>query len=224
MSKTMNNALDSRVLRQADCYGQRFMREGRYHWAALPAGGAAIDGARPFAIEVGPRKSKEHMVQHDVVLQWRDGQFTTQEVKLVIELGDLVVWHCGQADAPGWEIAGDQDFFGSARLTNECGYSHAFGLPGRYEWADANGSGVQGVVHVEPVHCQDAKALAKWREQVSRAALVMIQGGKAERSEVKVVVGQRVYFAVVTGPGVTVTDRRLLAVQQGCHEAMRRAC
>lgn len=220
----MNNALDSRVLRQADCYGQRFMREGSYRWAALPAGGGAIDDARPFVIDVVARKSDGRMAQHDVVLQWRARQFTTEAVKLRIEVGDVVLWHCGDAAAPGWEIVGDQPFFGSARLVNECGYSHAFGLPGRHEWVDANGSGLHGVIDVQPVHCGDAKALARWREQVASAALVMIQDGKVQSPELKIVVGQRVYFAVVTGPGVTITDRRLVVdTRSACDDAARRA-
>lgn len=219
----MNNALDSRVLRQADCYGQRFMREGSYRWSALPAGGSAIDEARPFVIEVKARKSDGRMTQHDVVLLWRERQFTTDSVKLVIEVGDLVLWHCGDPSAPGWEIAGDQPFFGSARLVNECGYSHAFGLPGRYEWVDAHGSGLHGVVHVQEVRCGDAKALAQWREQVAKAPVVMIQDGKVGTPEVKVVVGQRVYFAIVTGPGLSITDRRLVVDLDHCGETKRKA-
>lgn len=213
---TMNNALDSRVLRQADCYGQRFMREGRYRWAALPAGGGAIDDARPFLIEVTARKSGGRMTQHDVVLQWRDRQFTADAVTLGIEVGDLVIWHCGDAAAPGWEIAGDQPFFGSDRLVNECGYSHAFGMPGHYEWADAHGSDLKGVVHVQEVRCADARTLARWREQVAQVEVVMIQEGKVSMPEVKAVVGQRVYFAVVTGRGISITDRRLIAGRNAC--------
>jgi plastocyanin len=219
----MNNALDSRVLRQADCYGQRFMRAGSYRWAALPAGGGAIDEARPFLIEVTARKSSGNMTQHDIVLQRRERQFTTDAIKLSIEVGDLVVWHCGDASAPGWEIASDEAFFGSQRLVNECGYSHAFGLPGHYEWVDAHGSGLHGVVHVQEARCTDAKALERWREQVAKVEVVMIQDGKVSVPEVKVILGQRVYFAIVTGPGVSITDRRLIVSRDTCDEPKRKA-
>ena len=50
--------LDSRALRLTDCYGQRFMREGRFSWNALPAGGAMMVAERPFTIEARPRTSK----------------------------------------------------------------------------------------------------------------------------------------------------------------------
>lgn len=216
--------LDSRSLRLTDCYGQRFMREGKYAWAALPAGGGVIDLERPHTIEVTPRRKDGKMTQHDVQLRWRGRQFVPDQPQLAIEVGDLVVWHCPDAEAPGWEIAGDQAFFGSAALVNECGYSHAFGTPGRYEWADAHGSGLGGVVHVEAVHCKGADDIARWRKQIADAALVMVQGGKAQPAEVKVVVGQTVYFAVVTGPGITVTDRRLLAQRDtGCPPPTKKA-
>lgn len=208
--------LDSRALRLTDCYGQRFMREGRFSWNALPAGGAMMVAERPFTIEARPRTSKGQMAQHDVVLRWNERRFVPDRAELTIEVGDLVIWHCPDASAPGYEIAGDQAFFGSASLVNECGYSHAFGMPGRYEWADANGTGLRGVVVVVPMHCKGRDDLARWHQQISEAALVMIQGGKADPAEVQIVVGQRVYFAIVTGPGITVTDRRLLVRGADC--------
>ena len=216
------DTLDSRALRLTDCYGQRFMREGRRTWNALPAGGGTITDDRPFTIEVAPRKGDGKMAQHDITLRWQDRRFVPDRTKLAVEVGDLVVWHCPDATAPGWEIAGDKTFFGSAALVNECGYSHAFGLPGRYEWADARGSQVHGIVDVVPVQCANGDELARWRKQISQAALVMIQDGKADPAEVKVVVGQTVYFAVVTGPGITVTDRRLIGLGKGCDSGERK--
>lgn len=218
------DTLDSRSLRLTDCYGQRFMREGSYGWAALPSGGGAIDDDRPYTLEVTPRRKDGKMTQHDIQLRWRNRQYVPDHKQLAIEVGDLVVWHCPDAEAPGWEIAGDQAFFGSAALVNECGYSHAFGTPGRYEWVDAHGSNVAGVVHVEPVQCKGADDIARWRKQIAEAALVMVQGGKAQPPEVKVVVGQTVYFAVVAGPGITITDRRLLFRQDdNCAPAPKKA-
>ncbi|MCB1997460.1 MAG: hypothetical protein KDG57_16575, partial [Rhodoferax sp.] len=58
------DTLDSRVLRLTDAYGQRFMREGTYAWAALPAGGGMLSIDRPFSIDVGPRRSDGKMTQH----------------------------------------------------------------------------------------------------------------------------------------------------------------
>lgn len=217
------DTLDSRVLRLTDAYGQRFMREGTYAWAALPAGGGMLSIDRPFSIDVGPRRSDGKMTQHHVELGWDGERFRPDRPKLAIEAGDLVSWHCPDRDAPGFEIAGDQPFFGSAALVNECGYSHAFGLPGTYHWVDALGSGLKGVVRVKPVQCATPKELAQWHERVARAELMMIQHAKADRPEVEIVLGQTVYFAVVTGPGVTITDERLVAAQQGCGHGRKAA-
>lgn len=208
--------LDSRHLQATDCYGQRFMREGSYAYHVLPAGGGAINLDRPFGIEVGKRKSEGKMTQHHVVLGW-DGQgFVPDQPKLRIEAGDLVSWNCPDQAAPACEIAGDKPFFDSSALTNECGYSHAFGMPGNYSWIDANGSGLRGVVRVKAVHCATRTQLAHWRAQIGKAALVMVNQGKADPAEVDIVVGQTVYFAIVTGPGVSITDERLVKVQDGC--------
>ena len=45
---------------------------------------------------------------------------------------------------------------------------------------------------------------------------------QAEPAEVDIVVGQTVYFAIVTGPGVTITDARLAGAQHHC-EGKRKA-
>ena len=39
----------------------------------------------------------------------------------------------------------------------------------------------------------------------------MIDGEQAEPVRIEIVTGQTVFFAIVKGPGVTVTDRRLLS-------------
>lgn len=215
--------LDSRHLLATDCYGQRFMREGSFAYHVLSAGGGAINLDRPFSITVGARKSEGKMTQHHVALAWNGQSFTPDRVKLAIEAGDLVSWNCPDQKAPAYEIAGDKPFFDSSTLTNECGFSHAFGMPGTYAWRDANGSGLKGVVRVKAVECATRAQLAHWRVQVGKAQLVMINQGKAEPAEVDIVVGQTVYFAIVTGPGVTITDERLAKAQHDCHQGRKAA-
>lgn len=217
------DTLDSRALHAVDCYGQRFMREGGYAYHVLPAGGGAMNLDRPFKIDVTPRRSDGKMTQHHVPLRWDGGRFVPEKDTLAIEAGDLVSWNCPDQNAPAFEIAGDKGFFGSAALVNECGYSHAFGLPGAYHWTDANGSGLKGVVRVKAVQCTKREDLAHWRAAVSKAVLVMISHGKAEPAEVDIVVGQTVYFAIVTGPGITVTDVRLASAQGHCNDKRKAA-
>lgn len=215
--------LDSRHLQATDLYGQRFMREGGYNYHVLPAGGGAINLDRPFNIQVGARKSEGKMTQHQVMLRWDGEHFVPDRDQLVIEAGDLVTWNCPDQKAPAYEVAGDKPFFDSSVLTNECGYSHAFGMPGTYRWLDAHGSGLKGVVRVKAVQCATRADLAHWRVQTGKAALVMINQGGAEPAEVDIVVGQTVYFAIVTGPGVSITDERLAKSQQDCHDNRKAA-
>ena len=153
-----------------------------------------------------------------MVLSWDGQRFIPDHETLTIEAGDLVSWNCPDQKAPACEIAGDKPFFDSGMLTNECGYSHAFGMPGNYAWTDANGSGLSGVVRVKAMECASRAHLAHWRAQIGKAALVMINQGKAEPAAVDIVVGQTVHFAVVTGPGVTITDERLVKAQHHCRD------
>lgn len=215
--------LDSRHLQATDGYGQRFMREGTYGYNALTAGGGGINLERPFSIHVGTRKSEGKMTQHPVTLRWDGERFIPDHDKLVIEAGDLVSWNCPDQKAPAYEIVGDKPFFDSSMLTNECGFSHAFGMPGNYAWRDAHGSGLKGVVRVKAVACADRAALAHWHAQIGKAALVMVNQGKAEPAEVDIVVGQTVYFAIVTGPGVSITDERLVQAQHDCRHGRKAA-
>ena len=88
------------------------------------------------------------MRQHNVVVHVDGARFTPDEDSLTIEEGDLVLWNCPHATTIPFVIAGDDEFFDSSNLVNECGFSHAFGSPGEYRWRDAHGSGIGGVVRV----------------------------------------------------------------------------
>lgn len=208
----MSDFLDSRAIRRTDCYAQRFMRPGRYSYHILPAHAHQLTRERPFTIiaEDGGGK-RGAMKQYNVLIKARAGRFHPDAQTLTIATGDLVLWNCVDQAAPPLAIIGDQDFFASNRLTNECGYSHAFGLPGEYRWTDAWGSGVGGVVRVRDPGCKDDASLARWRDTLEQGTLVMIADGKAKPAEIAIETGQTVFFAVVTGPGISITDERLIA-------------
>ena len=146
-----------------------------------------------------------------VSLTAHGAKFTPDAENLKIEAGDLVTWNCPQREAVAFAITGDADFFQSTRLVTECGYSHAFGRAGEYEWVDAYGTGPRGVVRVHDPECRTQDDFAGWREQLAKGALVMISDGKVEPAEVDIFTGQTVFFAVVTGPGVSITDKGALA-------------
>ncbi len=202
------DTLDSRTLRFTDCYGQRFMKSGRYRYRITPPGCAWLPGDHEFAVEVGAPSEK--MVQHHVEVRADGATFTAVPSTVSIAAGDMVTWNCPQADAPPFAINGDRAFFSSEVLTNECGYSHVFSAPGRYEWVDAGGSGTCGVVEVADPKATTGAECRRWMETLAKGTLVMINDGRAEPEAVKITLGQTVFFAVVTGPGVTVTDRRLV--------------
>ncbi|CAH0352498.1 hypothetical protein BH11PSE5_BH11PSE5_18990 [soil metagenome] len=204
------NIFDSRAIRRTDCYAQRFMRPGKYPYHILPAGTAALNDDRPYMIVVKDGDKAGEMKQHNVFIKGRSAQYAPDNKELTIDVGDLVLWNCVSADVPPFVIAGDHEFFDSGRLTNECGYSHAFGHPGEYSWKDAYGSGIGGVVKVVDPACKCEADVRKWRAKLGDGTIVMIADGKAQPDKVEIVTGQTVFFAVVTSPGISITDERFL--------------
>jgi plastocyanin len=202
------NLLDSRALGRASCFAQRFMRPGTYAYNVVAGRGGVLNSSYPFAIlvEDGP---KGEMAQHNVVVGHGDKGLTVDESKLRIKTGDLVLWS-GNGLAVPFAVVGERDFFSSERMVNECGYSHAFGTEGEYRWRDAHGSGIGGVIRVSNPKASDAKALSKWREALAEGSIVMIQDGKIDKPELEIMTGQTVFFAIITSPGISVTDERLL--------------
>jgi plastocyanin len=210
----MIDTFDSRALRVTDCYGQRFMKPGTYRYNVVPAHGHGITEERPFSIEVKERSAQPKMSQKSVVVTAEGGRFTVQPDVLTIETGDIVLWNCPDSKALPYTVMGDKEFFGSHRLTNECGYTHAFGSPGEYRWSDAYGSGVSGTVRVKSPECRHQADLDRWRKLLKKGTVVMVTEGRAEPREVQIVTGQTVFFAITKGPGISITDERVLALRQ----------
>ncbi len=218
----MFDPLDSRALRQTDCYAQRFMKAGVYHYNVLPAFGDCLDRNRPFAIKVGDPTRKAAMTQHNITIHYDRGRFAVDRSEIAIEAGDLVLWHCPEAGVVPYCVAGEKEFFASNRMVNECGYTHAFGVAGEYRWRDANGSNTHGVIRVRDPQCRDASQFGHWHEKtLKKGTLVMIQSGKATPASVAITTGQTVFFAIVKGPGISITDERLLPAQKADKPAKR---
>lgn len=205
----MYNELDSRALGRADCYAQRFMRPGDYRYNVVPGYGQAISTDFPFTIHVqGEEKKDSKMAQHDLSVGSSGKGFAPDRAALTIAVGDMVVWN-GGGEIP-FAVVGDQDFFNSHRMVNECGFSHAFGTAGDYHWRDSFGSSLSGVVRVRDPDCKDGLDMKKWRETLSNGNIVMISDGKADHSELDIYTGQTVFFALVKTPGISITDVRIL--------------
>lgn len=206
----MLDSFDSRALRLTDCYGQRFMKAGTFHYHVLPAGAECVVDERPFVITAVETKGKSGMTQHHVTVRAEGAAFKVDPPELQIEAGDLVLWHCPDAKAVPYAVVGDKDFFASTRLLNESGFTHAFSAAGEYRWRDAYGSDVGGVIRVRDPSCKNHNDVRKWRAALGSATLVMISDNKAQPPEVEILTGQTVFFAVTKSKGVSVTDERLL--------------
>jgi plastocyanin len=206
------DTLDSRALRFNDCYAQRFMKEGKYAYNVLPVMGHCVTSERPFSIHVG-KSTDDRMKQHSIIVRFKDGRFTVDQETLTIAGGDLVLWNCPDTKAVPYTVTGEREFFSSDRLVNESGYSHAFGSADQYEWTDAFGTGASGVIRVKEAECKTAADFQSWQKQLAKGTLVTITGSTAEPREVEVVTGQTVFFIVTKGPGISITDKRLLGGQ-----------
>jgi hypothetical protein len=205
----MIDSFDSRALRYVDCYGQRFMRPGEFRYNVLAVGSHLAVTERPFRIAVSDRGG-DQMTQHSVSLSIRGRDFVPDQPDLAIALGDMVMWNCPLPAARPFAVVGDQEFFGSTNLVNESGYSHIFSAAGDHHWVDANRGAVRGLVRVRDPEVRTEDDLKRWREQIGVGTLVMIADGRVEPGEVDIVTGQTVFFIVVSGPGITITDARLV--------------
>jgi plastocyanin len=223
----MSENLDSRALRNTDCYGQRFMKPGTYPYAVVPAGGAGANGDYPYVVEVVERSSEKERDMHQTLVTVRfvkerhgdccdertsdPGRFVPDQERIQIEAGDMVMWNSPDAATRPFAVHGQKDFFSSTALTNECGYTHVFMTPGEHEYVDANGSGLRGVVKVADPRPRTHEELRAWQARLGEGTLVMISDGRPEPAEVEIMMGQTVFFAVVKGTGVTITDASLVA-------------
>lgn len=218
----ITDQLDSRVLRFTDTYAQRFMRPGTYRYGVVAAGAhpakaVPVDAVRslhrgsapaPFTVQVDEGETGA-MAQTVLTVRREGARFVVDQPTVRIRTGDMVMWH---GTDPSWPfaIAGEKEFFGSDRLVNESGFSHAFTAAGTHEWGDAYGSGLRGTVRVRQPRLGSAKDVEAWQSRLSAGTLVTITDAVAEPAEVELVVGQTVFFVVTRGPGVSVTDVDLL--------------
>ena len=205
-----SNVLDSRSIGLGDAFGQRFMKEGTYRYHVLRPGGGQMCDEFPHEITVNRSESDREMHQETVLVGAKELEFYPDRRQIEIHAGDLVIWAPANSDVSRFEVTGEQKFFGSATLKNECGYSHAFGLAGDYRWRDAYGGKARGVVRVKQPKVDTPARIERWQRKLANAQLVMINDGKVEPAEVDIEMGQTVYFAIVNGDGISVTDERLL--------------
>ena len=207
------DTLDSRILGYVDCFARRFAKAGSVRYGITSASVRCdLHDDDAFVIEVRERREPgEEGAQHDVTVKMKGGRFSVDPAKLSIEAGDVVMWHGASSAVPGFIVqgqAGDQRF-SSASLDAESLFTHAFGVPGTYEWGDTGQSDIGGRIVVKDLDTESKEDCEKWMRALSQGALVTIKG-RAEPQQVEIVTGQTVFFAVVDAPGITITDQRLV--------------
>jgi plastocyanin len=206
------NTLDSRFIRLGDCFAHRFSTPGTFAYALapLPASLVGHHGDAPAA-QVTVTAGAGEQRQHAVTVSRRGSALTASPGRLEVSAGDLVVWSPDRTVAFGFRVRGTagDDLVDSAALHTESIYTHAFGIPGTYAWADANGSALRGEVRVAP---HDAAAGHEaWLGHLHEGTLVHVRGERAEPAQIDIIVGQTVVWAVEESPGVSITDASLLS-------------
>jgi plastocyanin len=208
------DTLDSRTLSYVDCFARRFAKPGSVSYSITSASVACElhDEESRFTIDVRERHSpSDEGTQHDVTVRMEGGSFAVDPARLSIEAGDVVMWHAEGSSVPGFIVQGRSDdaAFSSALLESESLYTHAFGVPGTYEWRDMGGSKIGGRVTVKDLDPRSKEDCERWMKSLTQGSLVTIRGKRAEPKQVEILTGQTVFFAVVEAAGITITDKRL---------------
>jgi plastocyanin len=212
------NVLDSRFLRLGDCYAQKFSKPGTVHYAVTIGAGAGLPlDNDSYTIEVkrpakGPDAKNKPITQYNVVVTLQNGALTAEPAHLEIETGDVVLWHTTDAATPGFAVVGEQgkETFSSSALRDDAIYTHAFGVPGHYEWVDANGDKVCGEIIVKNFEATKPEHHKKWLTTLSKGTQIKIDGAKASPRKVEIVIGQTVFWFVEKARGISITDARLV--------------
>lgn len=208
------HTLDSRFLALGNCFAHRFSSEGTFAYALspLPSSLAAHEDEPPERSVVVHASTGGAQRRHTITVQMVDGSLTTTPRHIEIHAGDLVLWSADRSLKTSFRIRGriGRMTIDSARLRHESVYTHAFLLPGTYDWVDANGSELAGRVTV--LAPDQVSGEEEWLESLQKGTLVHVRGGRAEPERVEILVGQTVVWAVEEAPGVTVTDARLLGL------------
>lgn len=218
------NLLDSRVLTSYNCYIQKVLGKGELVLdARVASAGFAPIAEKPLlrtkvkAATAAGRRDRRSGKQLNVPLAFSSDRFTITLDDIAVDEGDALLFHLPQRKVPSFSIRGRADGheFTSVALEDQAVFTHPFGIAGDFEWGDANGSGVGGVVHVVDDPADGIKGAERSIKHMSEGVLVHIVGKKVEPEEITIATGQTVFFAVEETKGITITDRSLLRGLKG---------
>jgi plastocyanin len=214
------DTLDSRALRYTDCFAQKISSPGQIQYQITTMAGTClpIDPDHVFTINVKEHgkdyqpKPDEDGKQHEVIVRREGQKFVADPPALEITVGDVVLWRSNDPSTPGFTVRGQgKDIsFDSSALASNALYTHAFGVPGEYRWVDANGGPVSGVIQVNPLASTDKKECERWAENLSVGLLITVNGSSATPNNIKMAVGQTVFWAVEKASGISITDARFI--------------
>lgn len=210
------NTLDSRSLGIGDCFAIRFTTPGtvRHVLSSGAYGPLTVGPDEGFPIEIKAKRDPEAKPKQFHLQVRKEGDRLIPDKKeLTLEVGDTVLWYTIDPAAAGFTVAGSGEHFtfGSHNLRAEAIYTHAFGVPGTYEWTDPLSRKVSGVVVVSPVTPKNDKEKQEWLDSLKQGTAIEIRGGRVTPAKVDVVVGQTVFWKVWDGEGLAIVDNRLLA-------------
>jgi plastocyanin len=213
--------LDSRMLRYTDCFAQKFTSPGEIQYQITTLGGTylPLDPGEAFTINVKAQNKDSHLKpdqeigQHQITVRREGQRFVADSPKLEIEVGDVVLWRTDDPSIPGFAVRGEgKDVsFDSTALSSNSLYTHAFGSPGEYRWVDANGGPVTGILRVNPLPSTDKSEYERWAKNLSVGLLVTVNDRSATPYDMKLAVGQTVFWAIEKASGITITDARLVS-------------
>jgi len=218
MNTATMNTLDSRFIRLGNCFAHRFSAPGTFTYvlSPLPVSLAARDddpAAQTVIVRPGDDDTEEQSAgqrQHYIRVTMASSGLRARPAELRVTAGDLVIWSADGSVTYGFRVRGriGDELVDSASMRTESVFTHAFGLPGSYEWADANGSRLHGQVHVDTPDA--SRGHEEWLSRLEQGTLIHVRGAHAEPESVRIHVGQTVVWAVEDAPGVTITDTTLI--------------
>jgi plastocyanin len=208
------NVLDSRFLQVGDCFVQKFSKPGKFRYI-VSTGAALCMSIGEVAHEIivqSPKADSTKARQHNIVVMRKDAALVAEPSRIEIEQGDMILWHTTETSIQGFAVVGEGEngTFSSVALTNEAVYSHPFGTPGTYEWADAYNGRARGAVVVGNVDAYQPQDCRKLLEALSKGTLIKVTGDRVEPDKIEILAGQTVFWAIEKATGITITDTRLL--------------
>jgi plastocyanin len=160
--------------------------------------------------------------QHFVKVFFSDGALQAEPPRLKISVNDTVSWSAVDRQVPPFRVSSVDDSplqWDSASLETRAVFSHAFGVPGTYRWADANRGSVEGTVIVQDPQISSADDLRAYKRQLSslrqvgrregpaQDAIFTIDANSSEPASVSILTGQTVLWVVMNTEGVSIAER-----------------